>query len=169
MPIIQSSLVYPVIYDANRVVLSLPPIINGQHSAVRPVGGGWLVGQCVTYMARLGGRGPGGSRPHGCASYKTPACTPGAPHPPVQISLETRDVFIECTATDLTKAKTVLNTGEGCARVLGMHAVRAWRGEASRGSLSAAVLFCTPFHCPCAFPLVLVLLQLSSGRLLFVY
>jgi phenylalanyl-tRNA synthetase beta chain len=27
-----------------------------------------------------------------------------------QISLETRDVFIECTATDLTKAKVVLNT-----------------------------------------------------------
>jgi hypothetical protein len=31
------------------------------------------------------------------------------PKPP-QISLETRDVFIECTATDLTKAKVVLNT-----------------------------------------------------------
>ena len=28
------------------------------------------------------------------------------------ISLQTRDVFIECTATDLTKAKIVLNTGE---------------------------------------------------------
>ena len=27
------------------------------------------------------------------------------------ISLATRDVFIECTATDLTKAKVVLNTG----------------------------------------------------------
>lgn len=27
-----------------------------------------------------------------------------------QISLSTRDVFIECTATDLTKAKVVLNT-----------------------------------------------------------
>ncbi len=27
-----------------------------------------------------------------------------------QITLETRDVFIECTATDLTKAKVVLNT-----------------------------------------------------------
>lgn len=27
-----------------------------------------------------------------------------------QISLNTRDVFIECTATDLTKAKVVLNT-----------------------------------------------------------
>lgn len=59
VPIIQSSLVYPVIYDADRRVLSLPPIINGQHSA---------------------------------------------------ISLDTRDVFIECTATDLTKAKIVLNT-----------------------------------------------------------
>jgi hypothetical protein len=27
-----------------------------------------------------------------------------------QISLETKDVLIECTATDLTKAKVVLNT-----------------------------------------------------------
>ena len=57
--IIQDSLVYPVILDANRTVLSLPPVINGSRSA---------------------------------------------------ISLETRDVFIECTATDLTKAKVVLNT-----------------------------------------------------------
>ncbi|KAJ0936568.1 putative phenylalanine--tRNA ligase [Helianthus annuus] len=51
--------VYPVIYDRNRTVLSLPPIINGAHSA---------------------------------------------------ISLKTKNVFIECTATDLTKAKIVLNT-----------------------------------------------------------
>ncbi|PNW74324.1 hypothetical protein CHLRE_13g603900v5 [Chlamydomonas reinhardtii] len=70
VPIIHSSVVYPVIYDANRTVLSLPPIINGQHSA---------------------------------------------------ISLETKDVFIECTATDLTKAKVVLNTvvtmfSEYCSR-----------------------------------------------------
>jgi phenylalanyl-tRNA synthetase beta chain len=28
------------------------------------------------------------------------------------ISLQTRDVFIECTATDLIKAKIVLNTGK---------------------------------------------------------
>lgn len=42
-----------------RTVLSLPPIINGAHSA---------------------------------------------------ITLKTKNVFIECTATDLTKAKTVLNT-----------------------------------------------------------
>ncbi|XP_074590081.1 phenylalanine--tRNA ligase beta subunit, cytoplasmic-like [Curcuma longa] len=57
--IIENSPVYPVIYDRNRTVLSLPPIINGTHSA---------------------------------------------------ISLKTRNVFIECTATDLTKAKIVLNT-----------------------------------------------------------
>ncbi len=49
---------YPVIYDAQRTVLSLPPIINGARSA---------------------------------------------------ISLATRNVFIECTATDLTKAHIVLN------------------------------------------------------------
>lgn len=57
--IIESSPVYPVIYDNKRRVLSLPPIINGAHSA---------------------------------------------------ISLKTKNVFIECTATDLTKAKIVLNT-----------------------------------------------------------
>lgn len=59
LSIIESSLVYPVLYDSKRRVLSLPPIINGAHSA---------------------------------------------------ITLKTRNVFIECTATDLTKAKIVLNT-----------------------------------------------------------
>ncbi|KAL0432137.1 UNVERIFIED_CONTAM: Phenylalanine--tRNA ligase beta subunit, cytoplasmic [Sesamum latifolium] len=57
--IIENSPVFPVIYDCNRTVLSLPPIINGAHSA---------------------------------------------------ISLKTKNVFIECTATDLTKANIVLNT-----------------------------------------------------------
>lgn len=57
--IIAGSPVYPVIYDAKRTVLSLPPIINGEHS---------------------------------------------------KISLSTRNVFIECTGTDLTKAHVVLNT-----------------------------------------------------------
>lgn len=57
--IIYDSPVYPVITDANGVVLSLPPIINGEHS---------------------------------------------------KISLATSNVFIECTATDITKAKIVLNT-----------------------------------------------------------
>jgi len=46
-----------------RTVLSLPPIINGAHSA---------------------------------------------------ITLQTKNVFIECTATDLTKAKIVLNTMVCC-------------------------------------------------------
>ncbi len=32
LPIIKDSPVYPVIYDSNNVVLSLPPIINGDHS-----------------------------------------------------------------------------------------------------------------------------------------
>lgn len=57
--IIEGSPVYPVIFDSKRRVLSLPPIINGAHSA---------------------------------------------------ITLHTKNVFIECTATDLTKAKIVLNT-----------------------------------------------------------
>jgi phenylalanyl-tRNA synthetase beta chain len=32
--IIRDSPVYPVIYDANRTVCSLPPIINGDHSKI---------------------------------------------------------------------------------------------------------------------------------------
>ncbi|XP_074654033.1 phenylalanine--tRNA ligase beta subunit-like [Tubulanus polymorphus] len=58
LPIIRDKPVYPVIEDSNGVVLSLPPIINGDHS---------------------------------------------------KIHLGTKNVFIECTATDLTKAKIVLN------------------------------------------------------------
>ncbi|CAI5775559.1 phenylalanine--tRNA ligase beta subunit [Podarcis lilfordi] len=56
--IIENEPLYPVIYDRNGVVLSMPPIINGDHT---------------------------------------------------KISLNTRNVFIECTATDLTKAKIVLD------------------------------------------------------------
>merc|ERR1712203_709101 len=59
LPIIKDSPVYPVIYDANNVVLSMPPIINGNHS---------------------------------------------------KLTLETTNVFIELTATDLTKTKIVLDT-----------------------------------------------------------
>jgi phenylalanyl-tRNA synthetase beta chain len=59
VPLLQGSVVVPVVLDSERAVLSLPPIINGAQSA---------------------------------------------------ISLDTRDVLIECTATDLTKAKVVLNT-----------------------------------------------------------
>ena len=57
--IIRDSPVYPVIYDSNRHVLSLPPIINGDLT---------------------------------------------------KISLDTTDVFIECTATDQTKLEIVINT-----------------------------------------------------------
>lgn len=58
LPIIRDSPVYPVITDSKGVVLSLPPVINGNHS---------------------------------------------------RITLNTKNVFIECTATDLTKV---------CARIL---------------------------------------------------
>lgn len=57
--IIAASPAYPAIYDAKQTLLSLPPIINGEHS---------------------------------------------------KITLATRNIFIECTATDLTKAQVVLNT-----------------------------------------------------------
>ncbi|OAX83542.1 phenylalanine-tRNA ligase, beta subunit [Emergomyces africanus] len=56
--IIRDSPVYPVIYDSNRVVCSMPPIINGDHS---------------------------------------------------KISLNTRNVFLEYTATDKTKVEIVNN------------------------------------------------------------
>lgn len=56
--IIEDKPVYPVIYDANGIVLSMPPIINGEHS---------------------------------------------------KITLNTKNVFIEITATDLHKAKIVLD------------------------------------------------------------
>ncbi|CAH3924755.1 unnamed protein product [Pieris brassicae] len=57
--IIRDSPVYPVIKDKNGVILSMPPIINGDHS---------------------------------------------------KITLNTKNVFIECTATDLNKATVVLDT-----------------------------------------------------------
>ncbi|KAJ7424106.1 Phenylalanine--tRNA ligase beta subunit [Willisornis vidua] len=58
LPLIENKPRYPVIYDSNGVVLSMPPIINGDHT---------------------------------------------------KISLNTRNVFIECTGTDITKAKIVLD------------------------------------------------------------
>lgn len=59
LSIIRDSPVYPIIYDSKGTVLSMPPIINGDHS---------------------------------------------------KISVNTKNIFIECTATDLTKAKVVLDT-----------------------------------------------------------
>nr|KMM73241.1 phenylalanyl-tRNA synthetase beta chain [Coccidioides posadasii RMSCC 3488] len=56
--IIRDSPVYPIIYDSNRTVCSLPPIINGDHS---------------------------------------------------KITLDTRNVFMEITATDKTKVEVVNN------------------------------------------------------------
>lgn len=59
VPIIKDAPLHPVIYDSNGVVLSLPPIINGEHS---------------------------------------------------KITLNTKNIFFEVTATDLTKASIVLDT-----------------------------------------------------------
>jgi len=56
LPIIRDSPVYPIIFDSNDVVLSMPPIINGEHS---------------------------------------------------KITLDTKNIFIEMTATDKTKAEIV--------------------------------------------------------------
>lgn len=75
--IIQDKEFYPVIYDSNDVVCSLPPIINGEHS---------------------------------------------------KITLNTKNVFIECTATDLHKAEQVLDVvvtmfSEYCANQFEVEAV----------------------------------------------
>ncbi|KAK5967095.1 Phenylalanine--tRNA ligase beta subunit [Trichostrongylus colubriformis] len=59
LPIIRDKERYPVIYDANGIVCSMPPIINGEHS---------------------------------------------------KITLQTKNVLIEATATDLQKATVVLDT-----------------------------------------------------------
>ncbi|XP_064610852.1 phenylalanine--tRNA ligase beta subunit-like [Liolophura sinensis] len=59
LPIIKDKPVYPVIFDKNGVVLSMPPIINGDHT---------------------------------------------------KITLTTKNVIIECTGTDLNKAKITLDT-----------------------------------------------------------
>ena len=59
LPIIRDSPVYPIIYDSEGFVLSMPPIINGEKS---------------------------------------------------KITLDTKNIFIECTGTDLQRTKVVLDT-----------------------------------------------------------
>lgn len=86
LPIIRDKPVYPVIYDSNDVVLSMPPIINGDHS---------------------------------------------------KITLNTKNVFIECTATDLTKAKIVLDTmvtmfGQYCKKPFKVEAVEVTKPDGSK-------------------------------------
>ena len=89
VPLIRDSKVYPVICDANGVVLSLPPVINGAHSA---------------------------------------------------ITLDTKNVFIECTATDLTKAKIVLNT---VVSMFSECALSAWLPLLPHNLLGALARACT--------------------------
>lgn len=86
LPIIQDKEFYPVIYDSNDVVLSLPPIINGEHS---------------------------------------------------KITLNTKNVFIECTATDLHKAEVVLDTivtmfSEYCKSKFEVEAVQVTQVDGSK-------------------------------------
>lgn len=91
LSIIQDSPVFPVIYDANDAVLSLPPIINGDRS---------------------------------------------------KMTLATRNVLIECTATDLTRAKIVVNTlcamfSEHCKEAFTVEAVDiVYEGDNERTELS---------------------------------
>jgi len=87
LPLIRDSPVYPVLYDALGRVMSLPPIINSDHS---------------------------------------------------KITLNTRNVFIEVTATDRTKANVVLNTvvcmfAQYCLPAFAVEAVTVTEEPASGG------------------------------------
>jgi len=85
LDIIEDSPVYPVIYDSTEEVMSMPPIINGEHS---------------------------------------------------KISVNTTDIFIECTATDLYRAKIVVNTmcamyAEYCSTPFEIEAVKVINADGS--------------------------------------
>ncbi|CAG2102728.1 unnamed protein product [Medioppia subpectinata] len=89
--IIKDSPVYPVIYDQNNVVLSMPPIINGDFS---------------------------------------------------KITLKTKNIFIEMTATDLHKAQLVLDTfvsmfSEYCEQKFTVESVEVTQSDTSRALLPA--------------------------------
>lgn len=78
VPIIKDEPRYPVIRDSKGVVLSLPPIINGDHS---------------------------------------------------KVTTSTKNIFIECTATDLTKAQVVLDT---MVTMLSEHLEKPFEAEATQ-------------------------------------
>lgn len=91
VPIIKDSPLYPVVLDSNETVLSLPPLINGDHS---------------------------------------------------KIKMTTKNIFIECTATDLTKANIVLDTlvtmlSEHCAKPFTVEPVTV-QYEDSSGSITSS-------------------------------
>ena len=73
LPIIRDKPVYPVIYDKNRVVLSMPPIINGKVSSIQKP----LLPVCCLALYNIGDH--------------------------TKITLNTKNVFIDITSTDLTK------------------------------------------------------------------
>ncbi|VDK38353.1 unnamed protein product [Taenia asiatica] len=86
LDIIRDKPVYPIIRDSKGVVLSMPPIINGEHS---------------------------------------------------KITLATKNVFVECTATDLNKASIVVDTivtmfSEYCARPFTTEQVEVTQWDGSR-------------------------------------
>ena len=92
LPIIRDSPVYPVIRDSKGVVLSMPPIINGDHS---------------------------------------------------KISLKTKNIFIECTGTDLTKTKIVLDT---LVTMFSQHCKARGNTSIASASVHAPSLTWLPYH-----------------------
>uniref|UniRef100_A0A2K6A765 Phenylalanine--tRNA ligase beta subunit n=1 Tax=Mandrillus leucophaeus TaxID=9568 RepID=A0A2K6A765_MANLE len=82
--IIENKPLYPVIYDSNGVVLSMPPIINGDHS---------------------------------------------------RITVNTRNIFIECTGTDFTKSLKLYLMGNDLLFKLFLFKELAYRKEMVRADL----------------------------------
>lgn len=80
--IIEDGPVYPVIYDSKGVVLSMPPIINGWY-----YGSVFFPHEMITLSPLVN-------------SF---ICLFSGDHS--KITLKTKNVFVECTATDLTKVE----------------------------------------------------------------
>ncbi|XP_022085574.1 phenylalanine--tRNA ligase beta subunit-like [Acanthaster planci] len=86
LPIIRDKPVYPILYDRNNVVLSMPPIINGDHT---------------------------------------------------KITLETKNVFIDITGTDLNKVQTSLDIlvstfSQYCSKPFQIESVEVTRPDGSK-------------------------------------
>lgn len=73
--IIKDKPVYPIIYDSNEVILSMPPIINGNYHLY--IGYFIMQYQIIYNLCPLGEH--------------------------TKIGLDTKNIFIDVTATDLTK------------------------------------------------------------------
>lgn len=115
--IINDAVVFPVIYDSNRCQpRTLYPITPpDQLPSSHPFALLCTPPALCTPLLALP-PGPSLLWPHCLLSHLSSLCRTVLSLPPIingahsAITLDTKNVFIECTATDLTKAKIVLNT-----------------------------------------------------------